>query len=77
MKLAKFNSFIPLEIGDIIQADGYINKFKLTDIIHVHSIKNEKVDIILEVVDLDFNIELKFNYTDFKWNILNNVQEVI
>ena len=69
MELHGFNAIIPLEIGDIIQAKGYANKYKIIDIIFIYSTKDKQVNIYLELIDLDINCKIKLPYKDYEWSI--------
>lgn len=67
------NILIPIEVNDIIQPKGFINKFKVKDIIFISRKTQIDDTIILELELLDYNINntkpsvLKFNYDEYEW----------
>lgn len=65
-----FKVHIPIQVDDIIEADGFINKFKVEDIIVIHYTRNPEVKIVLKLLDLEINDSRYYNYTDYKWKIL-------
>lgn len=70
MDLRGFNVTIPVEVGDIIKADGYINRYEILDIIIVYSTVKREVKVYLSLKDIDHNYNLKFEYSDYKWEII-------
>lgn len=67
MQMHQYNTYIPFEIGDIIKAEGYINEYEVIDILTIYSAKTKKVEIILKLKDLSFNLEAMWKYEDYKW----------
>ena len=70
MDIHKFNATIPVEIGDIIKAEGYINQYEIIDIIFIYSTAKQEVKVYLSLNDIDHNYNLKFEYNDYKWKII-------
>ena len=71
MEIHKYNMFIPLEVNDIIQPEGFNNVYKLVDIVHIYSCKQNSIsNVILILEDVYNDIEIKLPYKDYKWNIL-------
>lgn len=80
MQVHKYNTIIPLEIGDIIEAKGYINRYEIIDILTIYSAKNKQVDTILKLKDIDIDNTSMWNYSDYQWQIIitnTNRKEVI
>lgn len=65
-----FTIQVPFEIGDIIRPQGFINTYKILDIITIHYSKTKKVEVILQLKDLDFNTVNYYIYPEYKWNLV-------
>lgn len=70
MEMHQFNYSIPLEIGDIVRAEDYINEYEVVDILTIYSAKDKKVQVILKLKDLTLNYEDHCKYDDYKWSIV-------
>lgn len=74
MNVQKFNSFIPLEMGDIIKIKEYANRYELEDILVVHSLKDNKTIHLLKLKDIVSEeytgAEVTLPYESFNWEIV-------
>ena len=75
MNKSQFLVKIPFEIGDIIAPEGYINKYKIIDIVTVHYTKTKMVDVILSLKDTTFGFIGYYKLNDFKWKLVTNLVE--
>lgn len=74
MDIQKFNSFIPLEMGDIIKIKEYANTYELENILVVHSLKDNKTIHLLKLKDVVgeeyTGAEVTLPYESFNWEIV-------
>ena len=70
MQKHQYNAFIPFEIGDIIKAEGYENKYEIIDILTIYSAKNKNIEIILKLKDMFSNTENLYKFNDYKWQMV-------
>lgn len=70
MDKTMFAVCVPFEIGDIIQPQGFINTYKILDIVTINYAKTKKVDVVLQLEDLEFNTVSYHMYSDYKWNMV-------
>lgn len=68
---------IPFEIGDLIKAKGYENKFIIEDIIHCYSCKERYINnIYFKLKDIDNNSIYTKRYKDYEWQMIKMNKEM-
>lgn len=68
---------IPFEIGDLIKAKGYENKFIVEDIIHCYSCKERCVNnIYFKLKDIDNDGIYTKRYKDYEWQMIKMNKEM-
>lgn len=70
MQMHQYNTYIPFEIGDIIKAEGYENKYEIIDILTIYSAKNKTIETILKLKDMFSNFENLYKFNDYKWKMI-------
>ena len=68
---------IPFEIGDLIKAEGYENRFIIEDIIHTYSCKERCVNnVYFKLRDIDLNTIFTKPYKDHTWQMIKTNKEM-
>ena len=71
MNKSQFFLKLPFEIGDIIAPEGYINKYKILDILVIHYAKTKSVEVVLSLKDILFDTHINFRLDDFNWKLIS------
>lgn len=68
---------IPFEIGDLIKAKSFENKFIIEDIIHTYSCKERCINnVYFQLRDIDLNTISTMPYKDYEWQMIKMNKEM-